>query len=293
MRFADAIVTGTTPIRYPDSYALTGGIENTPEKRKALRNAIADAVPLEASSICQYAFTNTEKPWIPMLKGFPQVLPWKDTFIDMKVENRTPLAVLVQRREVASSAAGVGGGIPVINEPTVWSVQMILFIRQSGVAIPFARRTYHLRRSDGTALSLCPREFLADPDEILNNLFTIAMVTVSLAGVFCNCKNVEVKEVVDAKVTRDIFRRKHGLPQVKYHTIIINPGAHGLYSDSVESDEVDRALHFCRGHFKRYDKKLLFGKIRGTFWVETHLRGKAIAGQSIADYSFPQAEKSV
>jgi hypothetical protein len=45
-----------------------------------------------------------------------------------------------------------------------------------------------------------------------------------------------------------------------------------------------KALHICRGHFKNFDDKPLFGKLTGTYWWQPHVRGTAEAGIVEKDY---------
>jgi hypothetical protein len=46
-----------------------------------------------------------------------------------------------------------------------------------------------------------------------------------------------------------------------------------------------RALHICRGHFKDYTKRGLFGKIHGVFWWSEHLAGALQRGLVKKEYS--------
>lgn len=43
---------------------------------------------------------------------------------------------------------------------------------------------------------------------------------------------------------------------------------------------------FCRGHFSTYtEDRPLFGKVSGTFWVPSHVRGSAKQGVVVSDYN--------
>jgi len=48
---------------------------------------------------------------------------------------------------------------------------------------------------------------------------------------------------------------------------------------------LQKALHICRGHFKTYDEKPLFGRLKGTFWWPQTLRGSANQGVVLKDYA--------
>lgn len=45
-----------------------------------------------------------------------------------------------------------------------------------------------------------------------------------------------------------------------------------------------KALHICRGHFKHFEDKPLFGRVRGTFWWGSMVRGTESKGKVIHDY---------
>lgn len=49
--------------------------------------------------------------------------------------------------------------------------------------------------------------------------------------------------------------------------------------------EIKRALHICRGHYRRYtEDSKLFGKHTGIFWIPAHARGSKDIGEIKKDY---------
>ncbi len=44
------------------------------------------------------------------------------------------------------------------------------------------------------------------------------------------------------------------------------------------------ALHLCRGHFKSYDDRPLFGRVKGRFWWSAHARGSISQGAVFKGY---------
>jgi hypothetical protein len=44
------------------------------------------------------------------------------------------------------------------------------------------------------------------------------------------------------------------------------------------------ALHICRGHFKDFTERGLFGKYHGLYWWDAHARGNAKEGIALKDY---------
>lgn len=108
-----------------------------------------------------------------------------------------------------------------------------------------------------------------------------------LAISFMHCKNVVATEnKPDAKLQK--ARQKRGQkPLLRYRTLNIEPMAKILKRDG-KSDEtgLKKALHICRGHFSTYTtERPLFGKVSGTFWVPSHIRGSKSEGEIIKDYS--------
>jgi len=94
-----------------------------------------------------------------------------------------------------------------------------------------------------------------------------------IAGTFMNCRNVELRAGKAQK------RRKKGKkPQHSFYTLLIDPLRRKARSAGGSGSEIDNALHICRGHFKTYDEKPLFGRIKGTYYWGAHTRGKAENG---------------
>jgi hypothetical protein len=125
-----------------------------------------------------------------------------------------------------------------------------------------------------------------DDDEGCQIDWQLLGVPAFLAISFMNCKNVTTTTVdSDAKLNRE--RRKHGLtPFLRYHTINIEPMKKVLRTKGQsETEELKRALHICRGHFSTYtEDRPLFGKVAGTFWVSSRVRGTAKEGIVVSDY---------
>lgn len=75
-------------------------------------------------------------------------------------------------------------------------------------------------------------------------------------------------------------RQKHSRPFFeKYYTLEINPMTKVLKTEGqINTNGLKQALHLCRGHFKAYDGKGLFGKYTGTYWWPSHYRGNESIG---------------
>jgi hypothetical protein len=107
-----------------------------------------------------------------------------------------------------------------------------------------------------------------------------------LALSFLHCKNVTL---TDQKASRGERRRaeKAGtkLPVV-YKVLNIRPMQEILRREGhADKTGLKLALHICRGHFKDYSKHGLFGKYKGMFWWESHVRGSVKEGIVDKDYA--------
>jgi hypothetical protein len=101
-----------------------------------------------------------------------------------------------------------------------------------------------------------------------------------LALTFLHCKNVTIETVNPDKKLQKARTRKGKLPLVTYKVLNVIPIQHILKREG-KSDEVGlkKAMHICRGHFKDFSEKGLFGKYHGVFWWESQVRGKLEEGQ--------------
>lgn len=107
-----------------------------------------------------------------------------------------------------------------------------------------------------------------------------------LAISFMHCKNVrQAEEAPPPKLSR-AHTRRHGLPLSTYRTLVIDPMREVLRREGRAGEVgVERALHICRGHFKTYDQaRPLFGRVAGTIWCPSHVRGAIEAGLAGKDY---------
>lgn len=122
-----------------------------------------------------------------------------------------------------------------------------------------------------------------NPDHV-NLLF----LTISLM----NCKNVEL---IDQKPSAGLSRkheRRTGEPLVTYKVLKVqsmstvkHPTDLTQVSNKQQVGESILPLHIARGHFKDFrDGKGLFGKLKGVYWWDQHVRGSIENGAIIKDY---------
>lgn len=108
-----------------------------------------------------------------------------------------------------------------------------------------------------------------------------------LATSFLHCKNTTVNAVVPSPALRKKHARR-GHACYTYHTLDIEPMRRVLHSEG-DSDKqgLQKAIHICRGHFKDYRERGLFGResLKGIYWWESSVRGSREAGVARKDYT--------
>lgn len=105
------------------------------------------------------------------------------------------------------------------------------------------------------------------------------------AFAFCHCRNVDLKpQEVSRQVRRQAERK--GLPLLDYRVLEIEPMKKALRTEGgIEAVGPRKALHLVRGHFKHFSEdKPLFGRVVGTFWWESSIRGSLAKGKVEKDY---------
>lgn len=123
--------------------------------------------------------------------------------------------------------------------------------------------------------------------KLLLNLTRTHLAPLFLAVAFMHCKNVAQREVEQSSFERQVWRKKHGRPLVRYHVLDIDPMRKVLDSEGGAREAgLKKALHICRGHFATYTPDApLFGRVTGTFWKPQHVRGNAKHGAVVKDYN--------
>ncbi len=112
----------------------------------------------------------------------------------------------------------------------------------------------------------------------------IIMGDIAFAALFVlgmlNCKNVKLEaNPVSRKAQKK--REKHGRPDETYYFLKVTGKGARAGSNSLRVPSGQRnAMHWCRGHFRTYtDDAPLFGKVTGTFWIDSHVRGDRTSGK--------------
>jgi hypothetical protein len=119
----------------------------------------------------------------------------------------------------------------------------------------------------------------------LANLGNVMLMPMWLALSFLHCKNVTLTNE-DPCHTRKPAKKGEPCRRLHYHVLNIKPMQEILRRDGQsETTGLKKALHICRGHFKDYRQRGLFGKYPGLYWWDTHIRGSGREGVVIKDYA--------
>lgn len=141
-----------------------------------------------------------------------------------------------------------------------------------------------LWHEDGTVRGGPGLSFRANPR--VGQFWSSYMSTILKTFSLCNCKNVRMREEKNAYEGRiNRIRKAQKKPKMhRYHVLEIRP-VHALSSGGQKGGSVgEYSLHICRGHFKDYREHGLFGKEKGVYWWDAHVRGKAENGIVEKDY---------
>jgi hypothetical protein len=124
----------------------------------------------------------------------------------------------------------------------------------------------------------------AYPESISVNHYLIQPAFLALT--FMHCKNVRTIDVPANPKLNQARARKHKRPFVDYKVLEIDPLREILrHTGMSQTTGLKQALHVCRGHFKTYDERPLFGRVKGTFWWPASLKGSANRGVIEKDYT--------
>lgn len=129
-------------------------------------------------------------------------------------------------------------------------------------------------------------EFLKT-EEVFELASEFEMASVRALTTFCfmNCSNVTVDTNYPPKPLVKKNLRRHGVGLCRFRTLRIDGLKKQLNGvGRAHEDGLAHALHVCRGHFKNYNDKPLFGRITGTYWWRPQLRGDAKQGAVVKEY---------
>lgn len=106
-----------------------------------------------------------------------------------------------------------------------------------------------------------------------------------LALSFIHCKNTTLLTNTPPPRLQEARVKKGKRPLVTYKTLDIRPVKRILETEGrLNQVGFKQSLHICRGHFKDYTERGLFGKYYGIYWWDSQVRGDIKEGQTLKDY---------
>lgn len=170
-----------------------------------------------------------------------------------------------------------------VNEPTSRPDpfgQIVYALDNEGKRIDLGNEKYYL-------LNILPHQLKKIPDispKIQCETLLQFLSPFEWATCFLHCKNIEISDVVPDEKLNSIHEKKYGHPLVRYKILNITPMQKKRSPAHKPMNNHGQALHICRGHFKRFEEKPLFGKYSGLFWWEYQIRGNRKHGIILKDY---------
>lgn len=106
-----------------------------------------------------------------------------------------------------------------------------------------------------------------------------------LALSMMHCRNVTLVEGTIPRHERRRAEKEKVRAPLRFSTVNIAPMTRILRDEGKSgSHGLQKAMHICRGHFKHFDEKPLFGRVTGTFWWGSMVRGTSSRGKVVHDY---------
>jgi hypothetical protein len=128
-------------------------------------------------------------------------------------------------------------------------------------------------------------ELSAEEGANIAGLGNTLLMPMWLALSFLHCKNVSTTKE-DPCHSRKPPKPGERCRRLHYHVLNIKPMQEVLRREGQsQTTGLKKALHICRGHFKDYQQKGLFGKYPGLFWWDSHIRGRSEQGITVKDYA--------
>lgn len=263
-----------------------------------VKEGMSRALVLQIQNVADYYFYGTDQETWSLEESFPNVAPpWPLFWTEYRAPRRLVSTVYGgEARDNPNAGMRTGVLFESRRNGDGWRVMMAIFMQAKPMTEPGALALMEMSVSLEGVPTIAPIIRLikgegrpaveARPEirEFAVELTKVSLHPAFLALSFCHCRNTEVVEVPASRAERRRAGRE-GRSLLRLHTLEIAPVKAVL--DAAKHSEgvsLERALHICRGHFKDYRERGLFGKIKGLFWWDMHIRGNAEAGSVGKDY---------
>lgn len=205
--------------------------------------------------------------------------------------------------ELATQISGMAPGVDIAQlsekvgsaEAGTWFVSYTVFVKAKGQDLRKLGSIIDYLRPDGTPIIKRRSAFITDSQLAQLHLektsgeegFSALILPLGFTLSLLHAKNVTTTERVPPERLQKARERRGKRPMVTYRTLEIEPMKEALRTEGkMEEVGLKKALHLCRGHFKDYREKGMFGREshKGIYWWDMHVRGDANEGIVVKDY---------
>lgn len=264
--------------------------------RRVLMQELERAELIVADNVAEYLYSQTDQEIWDIRHDFPCVAPPFERFF---IEFRHPHRVLSEshgtfdvKDEIIIGCLFEAIELPssIQRDGSKWAMHITTFEEVNGACILSPVMYGNTVTEQGAFCSNGIWGVQASPGfanvahgltEHYASIFFVPFLTLS----FLHCKNVKYVEEQTPSRLRHSYEKKAGRAMIRVHTLEITPLKQILRREGAsQSVGLKRALHICRGHFKDYRERGLFGRVKGVFWWDSCVRGSAGAGIDLHDY---------
>lgn len=259
--------------------------------RFRIEDYIKSCIVFGINNVARYYFENFYT--VPTVKELPNVAPpypvmWFEYTIGgvegFPLKEELRIAVLTRSTRISDYFIDSDGEVISVigkdEENKMFITEAITVVRSKYQAMSPNTTSFVVCNSEGVPIltrTLTDKRIVEDA-EVNWHLTVPAFLAMS----FMHCKNVKQEVNYPPRVVS-----KHGTPRTKFYTLMISPMKKILEHEGQSNKTgLKMALHICRGHFKDYSKGSgLFGRNKGLYWWDSHVRGDSSHGVVVKDYS--------
>jgi hypothetical protein len=272
----------------------------TQEEQKQIE-ILERAEVILANNVAHFFYVDSPKDEWDTRKDFPNIAPpFGEFFIEWESPSKfNSGGKIIESKEVGGMKVGMlfstydpSATKTFSNTGVKWVMQALLYLYQRGSVTLVGGKQLAIM-SDGSVWNDKHGDLLFwdkesnVPSSVIDHTVTGQLHVALLALSLMHCKNVELKTVIPPAPLSKKYQKKTGRPLVRYKILEIEPMKKVLRTEG-QSDTMGlkHALHICRGHFKDYSKGGgLFGKLKGLYWWDSHVRGDPAQGAVVKDYN--------
>lgn len=267
------------------------------DRRKLLIEQLSQSECFGIDNIAEYFFEDNKQEVWDLEKDFPNVAPlFPNMFFEYSLPNNINSEGEISKFEhweVKRIGTLIHSNLVDNDTDIKWicSATQLLEMNNKQIIDPMISLHWMVTKKgqlklhkDGLKIAAYRKLTLEQQHDITSTSSTALFVPL-LAISFMHCKNVVV-ETINPSPKLNKARMKRGNPSLVVYKILgINPVREIMKTEGDSGNNgLKKALHICRGHFKDYTDKGLFGKYKGLYWWDNHIRGNQSNGVVLKDY---------